>query len=664
MERLQQRKITRNRELRACTECRKRKLKCDRQLPCSSCVRREESASCIYEKKFEGPQSEYERRLRAEARLEHLQQLVQDLSQSRPVSTDFSQTEAGPSNTQGTGNDVPVDLAYNGATHWSSMLEDIEELRNAMIEPEYNEVPDADFDGIDRGQIGLLYGAANPLSFQQVLSQSLPPRKEADRLVAAYFRARAVAASFIHSAQFMRHYRLFWEDPSTVSPLWTSILFSILDIAKRVMSPTSGATTEDSGKRVLQFSTAAAHCLVIGSYHRPQRLAVESLLLYAQARCIGSIDISPNLAVIFGTLGRLAVTIGYHRETDRFQLDMSAFEREMRRRTWSLYMQLDLLVSFQLGLPSSIQFPTWDTSPPTNLQDSDFDEDTIELPPARPESEPTELLFYISKHRLMAVFEKILRHSLSVTDQPIEELEMIDQELRNTYEALPPVFKPRPMADSVVDSASVIVTRLCVTFIHQKCLCALHRKYVPRGRLDSVRTCYYSASDLVARFVDMSKEFEPGGQLESERWFMGSISWHDFLLGCTVLSLVICSTRNWEASSACTAIVDVVASIELLQSAKPLLRQQQSADSKDTRKVARLVEATVTKFGDQGFPLTGRENPSYAEPWQSMQPSMGDRNTDFLWNEATMWTTEDPTWTYMEQFLELPSDYFMADPES
>ncbi|KAL9621343.1 MAG: hypothetical protein Q9160_004234 [Pyrenula sp. 1 TL-2023] len=660
MERLQQRKITRNRELRACTECRKRKLKCDRHSPCSSCVRREEAASCIYEKKFEGPQSEYERRLRAEARLGHLEQLVQELSQPRQAPTDLSQSESGPRTTQGTGNEVPIDLAYSGATHWSSMLEDIEELREAIMEPEYNEDPDTDPGGIDRGQIGLLYGAAKPVSFQQVLSQSLPPRQEADRLVAAYFRARAVAASYIHSAQFMRQYRGFWEDPSKVSPLWTSLLFSMLDIAKRVMSPTSAAV-EDSGSRALQFSTAAAHCLVIGNYHRPQRLVVESLLLYAQARCIASIDIPPELAVVFGTLGRLAVTMGYHRDADESQPNMSAFEREMRRRTWSLYLQLDMLVSFQLGLPSNVQFPTWDTRPPTNLQDLDFDEDSAELPLARPESEPTELLFYIAKHRLMVVFEKILRHSLSVYDQPIEELEMLDQELRNAYEALPPVFKVRPISDSVIDSASVIVTRLCVTFIYQKCLCVLHRKYVPSGRLHSVQTCYHSASDLVARFVDMSKEFEPGGQLESERWFMGSISWHDFLLGCTVLSLMICSTRHWEAGPACTATVDVIASTELLQSAQTLLFQKQSANSKDTRRVARLVEATVTKFSSQSFPLIGSEYTPSNEPWQAMPPSQGDVDPGSQWNESNMWSTEDPTWTYMEQFLDLPNDYFMTD---
>ena len=120
---------------------------------------------------------------------------------------------------------------------------------------------------------------------------------------------------------------------------------------------------------------------------------------------------SPDSGLIIGLVIRFATRMAYHRDPDIFRL--SAFTREMRRRTWSLCMQLDLLVSSQLGLPSNIQFPTWDTRHRRNLQDSDFDEDTKGLPPARPDSEPTDILFYIAKHMLMAVFEKVLRLSLS-----------------------------------------------------------------------------------------------------------------------------------------------------------------------------------------------------------------------------------------------------------
>ena len=602
--------------------------------------------------------------MQAEARLEHLEQLVQELSRPRQISADRDTLSPDASTVQWIRN--PNQPLYNGATHWSAMLEDIEELR-AVIR-EHDDVDDTEIDlGSDEGDgIGLLFGATKPLSFQEVLSQFLPPRQETDRSVAAYFRAKAVAAPFVHSAQFSRLYRSFWDNPSAASPLWTSILFSILDIATRTLSTSPGASTDENSK-VNRFATAAAHCLAVGEYYKPQRFAVEALLLYTQSNCLTSVDMSPDVAILFGTVVRLATMMGYHRDAEASRGGLSAFEGEMRRRTWSVCMQLDMLISFQFGLPSNIQFPTWDTGPPTNLLDSDFDEDTVQLPSARPDSEPTELLFYIAKHRLMTVFEKIIRHTLSATDWPSDEVEVVDQELRGVYAALPDVFQPRSMADSIVDSPSVVVTRLCVCFIYQKCRCVLHRKHVTRGRQKSVQVCYDAASDLVRQFRDIYQEFEPGGQLETERWFMGSLTWHDFLLGCTALCLTVCSTRHHTAAPASTALVDVMRSLELLQHAKTMC-EKQSARSRDTRKVRRLLEATIRELSGQdndGGTLTmqaslhtGQDSASDAHG--QAKPSSQD-HSDWLWNESTMRPGDDDAWAYIEQFLDLPNEDFMID---
>ena len=358
MERLQQRKITRNRELRACTEFRRRKLKCDRQLPCIACTRRNEATFCVYETSFAELFSRqgqgHGHRSQAEARLEHLERLVQELSQSRQAVANQDGTSSG---VQCGRNELQNESLHNGATHWSAMLEDIDELRAAIREDD--EIEDADVDVGDDG-IGFLFGASKPVSFQQIISRFLPPRHETDRLVAAYFRAKAVAVPFVHTLHFRRQYRLFWDNPSTASPLWSSILFSILHIAAKTLSTSSAASTGENSKAD-HFAIAAAHCLAVGEYYRPQLFAVEALLLYTQSKCLTSVDISPDVAILLGSLVRLATVMGYHRDADGSRGGMSAFEGEMRRRTWSLCMQLDMLVSFQLGLPSNIQFPTWDT---------------------------------------------------------------------------------------------------------------------------------------------------------------------------------------------------------------------------------------------------------------------------------------------------------------
>ncbi|KAL9611156.1 MAG: hypothetical protein Q9167_004178 [Letrouitia subvulpina] len=540
------------------------------------------------------------------------------------------------------------------------MLEDIQELRTVIRDDDEIDGLGMEHDSEKDDPSRILFGASSPLSYQRVLSQFLPPRHQVDRLVGAYFRMKAVAAPFLHTGQFRRLYQLFWDHPSAASPLWTSILFSILYIASNTILKHSPSSAHED-RLSSRFDTAAAYCLVDGEYYRPQRFAVEATLLYAQAKCITSVDIDSNTAILFGTLARLTMSMGYHREADQHQQQISPFEGEMRRRTWSLFMQLDMLVSFQLGLPSNTQYPTWDTRPPTNLLDSEFDEDTAELPSARPTNEPTELLFYIAKHRLMSVFEKVIRHTLAVSDRPSGELEAIDQEIRDTVVGLPAAFQPRPMMDSVVDSPSLMVTRLCVSFIYQKCLCVLHRKYITRGRQISLLVCYSSATDLVGQFLDMYKEFEPGGQLETERWFLGSITWHDFLLGCMALCLAVCYSAHTGVEPADTTFVDIVGSLELLQKAK-VACEMRCPTSKDTKKVRRLIEATIMKLSSQRKENIYMDQSSIRngtpEACRDATTSAPDKNDQVL-GERGVDLTDNTGWAYLEQLLDLPNEDFI-----
>ncbi|KAI4209137.1 MAG: hypothetical protein LQ351_007889 [Letrouitia transgressa] len=563
---------------------------------------------------------------------------------------------------QSRGDEILDETLHNGATHWSSMLEDIQELRAVIRDDDEIDVSGMELDSEKDDSTRILFGASNLLPYQQVLSLFLPPRHQVDRLVGAYFRMKSVAAPFLHTGQFRRLYQSFWDQPSVASPLWTSILFSILYIASETISKDSATSTGEDGLSSW-FDTAAAYCLVNGEYFRPQRFSVEALLLYTQAKCFVSVDLTSNVAVLFGTLARLTMTMGYHRDAGGYRQQISVFEGEMRRRSWSLFMQLDMLVSFQLGIPSNTQYPTWDTWPPTNLLDSDFDEDTVELPSSRPSNEPTELLFYIAKHRLMVVFEKVIRHTLAVSDGPSGELEAIDQEIRDTVAGLPTTFQPRPVMDSVVDSPSLIVTRLCVNFIYQKCLCVLHRRYITRGRRVSLLVCYNSATDLVGQFLDMYKEFEPGGQLETERWFMGSITWHDFLLGCMALCLAVCYTAHTNVESTNTAFVDLAASLELLQKAK-VTCEMRTPTSNDTQRVRRLVEATILKLSSHSSGNTdvGQRSSRNAtlEAYKGVTTTTLDGMDQPLGKKVgEAGSADDTGWAYLEQLLDLPDEDFI-----
>ena len=679
----QRRTITRNRELLACTECRRRKLKCDRHKPCNTCFKRGEGGSCTYERFASGKENERERRIQAEARLQRLERLVvQQCTQNEKASLRYGGAIShSAADVHGNREVSGVELGasthnepiFNGSTHWSAMLEDIEELRSAILPSEATNIDDDAPEPQYISGAGLILGSTIALPLQQTLDQYLPPRQEADRLIAAYFRNTGVAAPFIHSSSFRRDYQQFWREPLEAPVLWTSMLFSIFHVTKNILIVGSGSVRTDE-----RYNIASAHCLTIGEYFRPKRFAVESLLLFVQANCWTSLGMSADTGLIFGLLIRLATTMGYHRDPNIFPL--SAFEKEMRRRTWSLCMQLDLLISFQLGLPSNIQYPTWDTPPPTNLQDSDFDENTKELPPARPDSESTHILFYIAKYRLITIFEKILRHNMSTGTKNYTTVNELDTEIRNIYSTFPDSLRARPMTDSVIDPPSLVVTRICVFFLYQKCLCVLHRPYVSRGQVYSIQICYDAASNIVRHFNDSYKEFSPGGQLETERWFMSNITWHDYLFGVIALCVALCMNSQ-----------HIVAHHTQSQESLILLRgalevcMEQSTRNKDSGKVQKIVTAILRHFEnfenqqtgetirESSIPIDSSVSSLTQSPFAGDQtithnvlPSnsfqnipLGQTNSNWATSESIAGSMDDPSWAYLEQFLNLSDDDVM-----
>ncbi|CAI6075695.1 unnamed protein product [Clonostachys chloroleuca] len=622
--------ITRNRERLACTECRRRKLKCNRSLPCSACTRRGASDSCTYQR---FPSSEGEPKVCAEERLEQLEKVVKNLINEIPNDVSAA-TSSAWEETVHVASSSSSSSQQPGSTHLSSALEDIQELRSAIAaNGEDDEQPVA---SVHQHQIlepvGILFGSSSPMTLQKILATYLPSRQNVDRLISAYFRAQSIAAPFIHSHHFRRLYASFWADPLRTSPNWIAILFSICHISINALKLQVDDGPPGKNSR---FSQAAAFCLALGEYYRPKPFAVEALLLFIQSHCLTSLILPPDTAPVIGTLIRVATAMGYHQPPTRPDI-LTPFESEMRRRTWSLCMQLDLLVSFHLGLPSAMRFSSWPCEPPRNLSDSDFDESSLELPPSRPRTNPTGTVFIIEKHNFMVVFDKIQHHALSARSRPPQDVEdelvELDSEIRRVHNGLPPALKPLAMKDSVFDSPNIIVTRLCVTFLYCKCLIVLHRQHVLTNRPGSLRTCYEASGLLVRHFCDSYDEFAPGGQVESERWFMSSLTVHDFLLGAVALSLVSLASSRAGASYT----VDRTVALGLLERSRDITVRLEPTRGAETGHVRQVIESTLQQLQASGPSspfLPDKAMPSTSDDFR-MDWDMGPQDTaDSLWDE-------------------------------
>ncbi|KIW75844.1 hypothetical protein Z517_10589 [Fonsecaea pedrosoi CBS 271.37] len=619
----------RPRESYVCTQCKDAKLRCDRNHPCGSCVKRGTNTICNYPRTSGNVHHGNSIRNRpsvAEDRLLHLEALVSQLMENQAAAQVSNDTVPPPtaklvtpheaffSDTAGINHEETASTTYVGSTHWSAILEDIQELKAALASVAHGQqandnenLPEPSSNGHE-----LIFGSPGNYPLPQVLSQYLPPRQEVDRLLAVYFQGETFIVPFIHAYHFQRQYRAFWCEMTSVNPLWVSILFSICSIATWIKA-TQGVSSNEPGTTAgSNFHTAAAQCLVAGGYYQPQPLTVEALGLYAQYKNLRSLDPSREAGAILAMVVRMAHEMGYHRDPDSLG-SFTVFEGEMRRRFWSTCKQMDLMISFQLGLPSTICLENCDTKAPRNLMDSDFDEDTRVLPPSRAENEMTRLLWFIVKDRQMHAFGKVYQNALSFELKTEAEVLQLDREIQRMHEITPEVLKPRPLSESIAESPFAIMTRLYIDFIYLKSLLVLHRPYMARGNLSSTQSCVNAATRLVSQFIAVYKEMEPGGLLHMERWMLTNFTMNDFLLGVMTLCLIV-HIRRKSLFKGVPSLVDAATEAEvvaLLEQAIVICTEKSNL-SKDAARVSsalRLVldstKSPNVHHANKHFPLGG-----------------------------------------------------------
>ena len=509
---------------------------------------------------------------------------------------------------------------FAGSTHWSVILDDIQEIRSALGgaddgTEEEGSTPPRPFPRHE----DLIFGDSDIYSSQEIIRQFLPPKIEVDRFVATYLRGESFVVPCIHTGQFQRQYRSFWLDSTNVNAVWLSQLFSICYMGSYVgqITGSSKSQNDDAGTEKAKFHTASAQCLALGHYHRPQRFVPEALAMYAQCKNLQSLEPSREGGAVMAMAVRIAYEMGYHRDGASVGT-FTPFEVEMRRRLWAACTQMHLMLSFQLGVPSSIRFECSDTKAPSNLFDSDLEEDMNTAPASRPESEATPLLWFVVKDRQMPTFSKVCQHALSVHADNGEVFQL-DTDIRRMHDTVPEMLRPRSLADSIGDPPFLIITRIFTDIVHLKSLCVLHRRHMADGDDFSTRTCVQAASRIVSHFVDMHHEFSPGGQLYFERWMMTTFTVNDFLLGVLVLChfLHIRWKRFARQTSSDNAIGAEVSA--LLRQAHTVCVELSDA-SNDVRRVSNAVHMTLNSFGSPRVLRDATTTQSH-----SRSPSTSDR---------------------------------------
>ncbi|KAI0442478.1 hypothetical protein F4803DRAFT_519129 [Xylaria telfairii] len=533
----------------SCNLCRRRKLRCDRQHPCSTCKKRGLEPSCTYvtDGAASTPPAGVQDRLR------HLENLVVSyMNQNEGVGLS-SLAQSSPNIQEPDASRAPSDVGslkssstetqYQDQTHYKSILDAITELKEDFREPD-DPRPDrvvAEISPVNPLDSPLLYGCKH-CSKDEILA-AMPSKEFADCLVSETFEMLELSSCAINKREFLKQYASFWKQPQGVPIMWIGLLFSILAIAVNFRE--YDIEHVRSGPQLDYVSLSASYrektvqCLILGHYTRCGPYVLETLLHHFAAEFMRRRDVNNEAWIILSTTVHLAMRMGYHRDPDHFK-SISPYDGELRRRIWAMLYHLDIATSGQLGVPRLINDTFVDTAEPRNLFDSDFNPSLTELPPSRPDTEPTPMLVVLSKLRTGRMYTAV--SSIVTNTQPptYAQVLQVDRQLEDMFLKIPEYCRIKARSDSIADPPQILLHRIFIQMNHHKAQVILHWRYLTLANKDdrysySTKTTVTAALKILKLHQTIYEGLKTGGRLYSVRWRITCFFSHDYLLAISIL---------------------------------------------------------------------------------------------------------------------------------
>ncbi|KAI5456368.1 hypothetical protein BGZ63DRAFT_417842 [Mariannaea sp. PMI_226] len=441
----QQRSVKRPRPVKSCTECRKRKLRCDRLCPCGQCQK--SSRTCKYAADHDsGNLSDGSDVETADSRpskrncgpgmfpastplptndvvfasikngdsgpapsLEELalrmERLEKHLTARSPAASDSSGAKliaASSGTIRGlTVKESAFRTRYHGQNSPRVLLNLFEDAKEFMANHSNNgSVGDlmGNFKRFHKALLNEYRKCLAPITVfvdsmmpvQTRMVDILPKKNVCDRLINSYIDTSETIYRTLHLPLFQQHYNLYWQGEMS-SEFFLPQLLAVLSVASRFDTKSKGLGHERT--EGVHIPTA---CALIRAWLDRLRgkqlvefstLQTEVLLLHAQRM------ITPRIQDSWTSLGstvRMAMTMGLHRDPCEYEARMPVFQCEMRRRLWFTILDMDLHISLASNLPCLVREGDYTCRPPRNLDDSDLYPDMVELPPSKPIDQVTD----------------------------------------------------------------------------------------------------------------------------------------------------------------------------------------------------------------------------------------------------------------------------------
>ncbi|KAG0651731.1 Bikaverin cluster transcription factor bik5 [Hyphodiscus hymeniophilus] len=450
---------------RSCVTCRRRKVKCDKQVPCTNCKKAQ--TQCVFPAPGRAPRRPRQGKLVTEReaellkRLRRLEGVVEELSgqvdfeavKNSPASDHSHKDGESPGGStransvrvvgmdEGTGTRKAwVTRAFNlgagppktafgtdrmqqsmgrlvldeGKTSfvanpfWATLSEqEVEEIRDILEEP-------VDYDSEDESNPILPSDTVTDASHQSFImgynssSVNLQPLHPLPSQIPFYWQTFLEnvqpLVKILHTQTMDKTIKEVLQNLDSLSPSTEALMFSIYFATITSMNEDEVRMSFGVEKSYLikQYRFGVEQALAkAGFLNTDEIVTVQALVLFLV--CVRRHDDTRFVWSMAGLALRIAQSLGLHRDGSKFGL--SPFDTEMRRRLWWQVCILDVRASEDHGSDPSILDQAFDTEMPLSVNDSDLDPDATE--PPTPRHGVSEMTFCLIRYEICSLTRQL-----------------------------------------------------------------------------------------------------------------------------------------------------------------------------------------------------------------------------------------------------------------
>ncbi|KAF8849586.1 hypothetical protein BDZ45DRAFT_708746 [Acephala macrosclerotiorum] len=395
----------------SCTLCRKRKIRCNRETPCSNCMRASSTSkesTATNDHTSTEPHSSDASTPTTQSSASYVESIKSRIiqlerEQGKAIPTSIQSSPSTPNSSIETTTSQLGGIFHTrsfGQSHWINVVTSHYPELIKRIEPCFRDERSKIVLGIQRSKsLAKIIKARRAPSWPTISTAELPPKDVTDELIECYLRTSETIYHILHIPSFRRDYDAHWMSAAQSN---TAFLVQL----KRVLA--IGAATYDE-----QFTLRAW----LSQPNIKQQLGIQAL----------------QTSLTLPRSGKRGLYMGMHKDPARLP-KMTTSAAEMRRKLWNTIIETTLQSSLTSGRPPFISVNDFDASPPGN-----FDEDQLatEDPLPKPEDHFTQASIAIALRKTFPLRLAVAKFLNDIGSHgTYEETLRLDGELRTSYKAL------------------------------------------------------------------------------------------------------------------------------------------------------------------------------------------------------------------------------------